>query len=88
MCDGLAYLHDKKIVHRDIKANNILLTSDKKVKIADLGLAKELQEKSQKMKSLCGTKLYFSPEMIRGKGYTYKTDIWSLGCTIYKLCTF
>ena len=87
---GLTELHRRNIVHRDIKPENILLDQSPEnkmiYKIADLGLAKELKSREEKMASTVGTKIYFSPEIIQEESYTYKTDIFSLGCLIYELC--
>jgi len=85
ICHGLAYLHTQGIVHRDIKPLNILITESGKVKLCDFGLARN--EVSSYLKSQAGTFGYMSPEILKGEKYDTATDIWSLGCVAYKLCT-
>jgi len=81
---GLAYLHKHNIVHRDIKLNNILVSDDTSIRIADLGVSRFFPE-TNLLNSLTGSPLYMSPEMCIGTGYNEKTDVWSLGCVIYYL---
>uniref|UniRef100_A0A6B2LBD3 Protein kinase domain-containing protein n=1 Tax=Arcella intermedia TaxID=1963864 RepID=A0A6B2LBD3_9EUKA len=84
---GLQYFHVKtKKVHRDIKAENILLNLNGDVRIADLGLIEQLEENGLKRISMVGTSYWMSPEMINIKPYDYKIDIWSLGCVCFELC--
>ena len=82
---GIADLHTKKILHRDIKAMNIFLTKDQEIRIGDLGVAKEM--KQDFTHTIVGTPYYLSPEMCEEKPYNEKTDIWALGCILYELCT-
>ena len=84
---GLAAIHKKKILHRDIKSKNIFLKKNLDVKIGDLGIGKLLSDKSC-ASTVLGTADYYSPEMIEGKAYNNKNDIWCLGCVLYELCTF
>lgn len=84
-CHGLKYLHDKGITHRDIKPDNILLSSnapDAIVKISDFGLSKMIADS---MKTVCGTQLYVAPEVLMGGVYTNKVDIWSMGCLLFAM---
>jgi serine/threonine-protein kinase CHEK2 len=86
ICNGLEYLHEQGITHRDIKPDNILLDSmstNATVKISDFGLSKILSEAS--MKTVCGTNLYVAPEVLDGGPYTSKVDIWSLGCMLFAM---
>ena len=82
ICDAIDYLHNVvKIVHRDIKIENILLDKSKNVKLIDFGLSVKLE--SGTLKERCGSPLYSSPELILGQEYNEKTDIWSLGAVLY-----
>ncbi|OHT02135.1 CAMK family protein kinase [Tritrichomonas foetus] len=82
---ALKYLHtEKHIIHRDIKPENILFNQLNKVKIADFGLS-TLKVEGAIKRTRCGTPLFASPEMIRGEGYSFKTDIWSFGVLMYVL---
>jgi serine/threonine protein kinase len=83
---GLAYLHKHNIVHRDIKMNNILVTEDESIRIADLGVSRFFPE-TNLLNSLSGSPMCMSPEMCMGTGYNEKTDMWSLGCVVYHLLT-
>ena len=80
---GMAYCHARKLVHRDIKLENLLLTGDKQlVKIADFGLAKNVSEDAAK--TVIGTAKYVAPEMLAGAEYDgFKSDIWSCGVCLY-----
>lgn len=88
MCLGLHYLHYFRILHRDIKSMNIFLGKDDKVKIGDLGVAKQLNQTNNLAHTVVGTPYYLSPELCEEKPYNNKSDIWSLGCVLYELCTF
>jgi len=85
ICHGLSYLHQKRILHRDIKARNIFLDSELNVKIGDLGLGRELGPASRFAYTAVGTPLYFSPEMCQEERYNEKCDVWALGCLIYEM---
>lgn len=82
---GVQYLHHHHIVHRDLKPKNILLTKDYGVKIADFGFAKRLTLSDPTIKGVCGTPSYVAPEIASGKHHGLESDLWSLGCTLYKL---
>ncbi|KPM02621.1 CDC42 binding protein kinase alpha-like protein [Sarcoptes scabiei] len=84
---GLKYLHEKKVIHRDLKAGNVLLTLDGDVKIADFGVSARNKNTVQKRDSFIGTPYWMAPEVImcetiRDNPYDYKVDIWSLGITL------
>ncbi|XP_061548901.1 serine/threonine-protein kinase Nek5-like isoform X1 [Phycodurus eques] len=88
ICLGLKYIHDKKILHRDIKSQNIFLTErGVKVKLGDFGIARMLTHTLELARTCVGTPLYLSPEICESRPYNNKTDIWSLGCVLYELCT-
>ncbi|XP_072769135.1 serine/threonine-protein kinase Nek10 isoform X2 [Nerophis lumbriciformis] len=87
MCLALRYLHkEKRIVHRDLTPNNIMLGEKDKVTITDFGLAKQKQE-SCKLTSVVGTILYSCPEVVKNEPYGEKADIWALGCIAYQMAT-
>lgn len=82
---GLHHLHTSQIMHRDIKTHNILLFSNGLVKLGDFGVAKSFSH-TKIRSSFVGSPLYMAPELHSSNGYTYKADIWSLGCVLYELC--
>lgn len=87
ICRGLRHLHEHGIIHRDLKALNVLTNNDQTVyKLADLGVSRQLSEQTMLVNTFYGTPLYLSPELIENKAYNEKTDIWSLGILLYELC--
>ncbi|XP_072316847.1 serine/threonine-protein kinase Nek10 [Eucyclogobius newberryi] len=87
MCLALRYLHrDKRIVHRDLSPNNIMLGDQDWVTITDFGLAKQKEENS-KLTSVVGTILYSCPEVVKSEPYGEKADVWALGCVLYQMVT-
>jgi len=85
-CIGIQYLHTRKILHRDIKTINLFMMKDQSIKIGDLGVAKSMKGMNF-AHTLVGTPYYLSPELWEEKAYDHKSDIWSLGCVLYELCT-
>ncbi|KAJ7472348.1 Pkinase-domain-containing protein [Mycena galericulata] len=85
LCLAVAYLHDKGIVHRDLKLENVLLDERCRVKLGDFGFTREF-ERGSFMETFCGTTGYASPEMLQGRKYL-EVDIWSLGIILYCLLT-
>lgn len=84
---AIHHVHQRNILHRDLKTQNILLNKTRKVvKIGDFGISKILSSKS-KANSVIGTPCYISPELCEGKPYNQKSDIWALGCVLYELAT-
>uniref|UniRef100_A0A8D0UNG2 non-specific serine/threonine protein kinase n=1 Tax=Sus scrofa TaxID=9823 RepID=A0A8D0UNG2_PIG len=85
---GLKHIHDRKILHRDIKAQNVFLSQNGMVaKLGDFGIARVLNNTMELARTCVGTPYYLSPEICQNKPYNNKTDIWSLGCVLYELCT-
>ncbi|PVH96430.1 Ssk2-type MAP kinase [Periconia macrospinosa] len=101
MLEGLAYLHDSGVVHRDIKPENILLDQHGVIKFVDFGAAKVIARQGRtlaaehdaarqgRQRSMTGTPMYMSPEVIRGTslGRHGAVDVWSLGCVILEMAT-
>jgi eukaryotic-like serine/threonine-protein kinase len=84
VADGLAHAHERGIIHRDIKPQNVLLDEYGSPKLTDFGIARALDMKgSTSTDSYLGTALYSSPEQLRGEGVTPKSDLYSLGATLY-----
>ncbi|XP_076446398.1 uncharacterized protein LOC143283892 [Babylonia areolata] len=87
ICLALKHIHDRKILHRDIKSQNIFLTSSGSVQLGDFGIAKVLNNTAELARTCIGTPYYLSPEVVENKPYNNKSDIWSLGCVLYELTT-
>ena len=85
ICFGLQYLHKNNIIHRDIKSSNIFIDNNNSIKIGDFGIIKIMQNYMMYANTLIGTPLYMSPEIYKNERYNTKTDIWSLGCTLYEM---
>ena len=84
---GLQHIHDNKVLHRDLKTQNVLITRDNYVKIGDFGISKQLENTVQLANTSLGTPFYLSPEICLGHAYDYKSDSWMLGCVLYEMCT-
>jgi tetratricopeptide (TPR) repeat protein len=87
MADALSYAHSRRVVHRDVKTANTMWTTDKQVKIMDFGLAKLMEEVRQATTLVSGTPFYMSPEQTLGRNVDHRTDIYSLGVTLFELAT-
>ncbi len=88
ICLGLDYAHNTNVIHRDIKPANIMLTkAQMTVKIMDFGLAKLVDDSMADKTSVKGTPMYMAPEQIVGKGVDHQSDIYSFGCTLYRMAT-
>ncbi|EGR30222.1 protein kinase domain protein [Ichthyophthirius multifiliis] len=86
MVNSLIHLHNKKIVHRDLKLGNLFLGKNMTLKLGDFGLATKIEYEGEKKTTICGTPNYIAPEILEGKeGHSYEVDVWSLGVIIYTL---
>ena len=81
ICEGIKFIHDKKILYKNLNPENIFLTKDNHIKLGDFGIDKYLNQTNGKIS--IGS--YLSPEMIKGENYNYKNDIWNLGIILYEL---
>lgn len=86
LASALVHMHSKRVLHRDLKPANILYFSDG-VKVGDLGLGRCMSDSTCVAYSRVGTPLYMAPEVISNKGYSFESDIWSLGCVLYEMVT-
>lgn len=90
LCRALQVCHNKipsgTILHRDIKPANIFLDASGNVKLGDFGLARVLRRDQSFAASFVGTPHYMSPELVKGRQYDRKSDVWAVGCLIYELC--
>ena len=86
--EGLHFLHEQGVIHRDIKGANILISTGGQVKLADFGVAAKMDGRlDTHANSVVGTPYWMAPEIIQMSGFTTSADIWSLGCTVVELMT-
>jgi NIMA (never in mitosis gene a)-related kinase len=83
---ALKYIHDGKILHRDLKSGNFFLSKSGNMKLGDFGIAKVLECTAACAQTQIGTPYYLSPEICSGKPYSWGSDIWSMGCILYEMC--
>jgi len=82
---ALEYLHSEKIIHRDMKPQNVLVGADDAVKLCDFGFARAMSHQTTVLTSIKGTPLYMAPELVQERPYDCKADLWSLGVICYEL---
>jgi serine/threonine protein kinase len=80
-----AYIHEQRLIHRDIKTANIFRSRSGRLKLGDFGLTKDEVGTVAMANTVCGTPMYYSPELCRQTAYNSKTDIWALGCVFYEI---
>lgn len=83
---GVQYIHEKGIIHRDLKLSNVLIDEHMQMRIGDFGLAIHVDDPRLQSKSLCGTTNYLAPEVINRNGFTFRTDVWAVGVIAFVLC--
>ena len=86
ICMGIKHVHDKNILHRDLKSQNIFVTKSNLIKLGDFGISRVLSNSQSKAHSVVGTPYYLAPELIRESPYSFAADIWSLGVLLYEIC--
>uniref|UniRef100_A0A8C7I1T5 Serine/threonine-protein kinase PLK n=1 Tax=Oncorhynchus kisutch TaxID=8019 RepID=A0A8C7I1T5_ONCKI len=82
---GLKYLHNRGILHRDLKLGNFFVNENMELRLGDFGLAAKLETVEQRKKTICGTPNYLAPEVLNRQGHGTESDVWSLGCVMYTL---
>jgi len=82
---ALKYMHDKHVLHRDLKSQNLFLTSLDRLRVGDFGISKVLDNTAAFARTAIGTPYYLSPEICQEKPYSFGSDIWALGCVLYEM---
>lgn len=85
---GLSFIHGKNIMHRDLKPQNLFIASNgDRMLIGDFGVCKVMESKQDLARTMTGTPYYLSPEVFQNKPYSFKSDIWAIGCILYEMAT-
>eukprot|EP01017_Pseudomicrothorax_dubius_P022661 TRINITY_DN24502_c0_g1_i1.p1 TRINITY_DN24502_c0_g1~~TRINITY_DN24502_c0_g1_i1.p1 ORF type:complete len:206 (-),score=28.15 TRINITY_DN24502_c0_g1_i1:155-772(-) len=86
LINGINYLHSNRIIHRDLRLENLFLSNKMELKIGNFKLATKVEYDGERKKTICGCLNYIPPEMLLGEdGYSYEADVWSLGIILYTL---
>jgi len=85
LVSALHYLHSHRVIHRDMKPQNVLVSSQRRIKLCDFGFARAMSNQTLVLTSIKGTPLYMAPELVQEQPYTCSVDLWSLGVIIYEL---
>lgn len=86
MTMALHHIHSKKVLHRDLKSQNVFLTKKGVIKIGDFGISRMLENTFDMAQTCCGTPCYLSPESCQDMPYSSKADVWALGCLLFEMC--
>lgn len=82
----MEYVHNNKVIHRDLKLGNLFLTERMQLKIGDFGLAAQVYFEGERKKTICGTPNYLAPEVLENtNGHSYEVDYWSIGVILYTM---
>ncbi|XP_026190198.1 serine/threonine-protein kinase Nek5 [Cyclospora cayetanensis] len=85
---AVKYTHQNKIIHRDIKSQNIFIEKNNRLRLADFGISKALESTQAQAKTFIGTPYYLSPELCKGSPYGPSSDVWAVGCVAFEMATF
>eukprot|EP00055_Hartaetosiga_balthica_P013944 m.74011 g.74011 ORF g.74011 m.74011 type:complete len:1372 (-) comp8436_c0_seq1:783-4898(-) len=83
---AMNYIHENRILHRDLKTANIFLTGSNIIKVGDFGIAAQLENSCDMRRTCVGSPYYMSPEVCQDIPYNSKSDIWAMGCVLYEMC--
>ena len=86
ICLGVKHVHDRRILHRDLKAQNVFMTKKDFCKIGDFGVSSVLKRTEDRAQSVAGTPYYLAPELYLEDPYSFSADVWSLGIMLYEMC--
>jgi len=87
VCQGMTYLHSMSVIHRDLKASNLLVDNDWNIKVSDFGIARDGQEDVTMTMTACGTPAWAAPEVLQTQRYSFKADVYSFAVCLWEMCT-